>query len=166
MSTIVLYIYKILVLFLPETRFFELKRYILNVAGAKIGKGVKICSSVTIIGNGDLEIGDYCWIGPKTFISTTKPAIIKIGKNVDIAPMTYLGTGSHRVNPYGSRIAGDGFSGDINVGDGVWICAGVFLLPNSNVGSMTIVAPCSVVKGNISEFKLAAGNPCKVIKSL
>lgn len=114
---------------LPETRFFALKCWILKQAGVKIGKNVRICSSIRIIGNGKLSIGDDSWIGPQTLISCSFPAEVKIGKNVDIAPKVYIGTGTHEIDMIGLHSAGKGVNLSIMIEDGVWICAGVLLLP-------------------------------------
>lgn len=73
---------------LPETSCFALKRSLFRFAGAKIGKNVRICSSVHIMGCGELIIGDDVWIGHEVFISTTSR--VEIGNYVDIAPMVYI----------------------------------------------------------------------------
>lgn len=164
MNTILLHLYNLLTIFLPETRFFALKCWLLKRAGVEIGKNVRICSSVRIIGDGKLSIGDNSWIGPQTLISCSSPAEVKLGSNTDIAPKVYIGTGSHEIDMIGLHSAGKGVNSSIIIEDGVWICAGVFLLPGVRVGNKSIIGAGSVVTNNIPKFSLGVGNPCRIVK--
>ena len=164
MNTILLYLYNLFTIFLPETKFFGLKSWILQQAGVVIGKNVRVCSSVKIIGDGNLSIGDNSWIGPQTLISCAFPAEVKIGSNVDIAPKVFIGTGSHEIDMIGLHSAGKGLSLSIIVEDGVWICAGVLVLPGVRVGNKSIIGAGSVVTKSIPKFSLGVGNPCRVVK--
>jgi putative colanic acid biosynthesis acetyltransferase WcaF len=164
MNSLILYLYSLIACFLPETRFFSLKCWILKQAGVKVGKNVRICSSVRIVGNGKLAIGDDTWIGPLTFISSTFPAEVNIGGNVDIAPRVYIGTGSHEIDMIGLHSAGKGVNSSIVIDDGVWICAGVILLPGVRIGKKSIIGAGSVVTKDIPEFLLGVGNPCRIAK--
>jgi acetyltransferase-like isoleucine patch superfamily enzyme len=130
----------------------------------KIGKNVRICSSVFMMGSGQLAIEDNTWIGHKAMIISTSS--VKIGANVDIAPRVYIGTGSHEIDISGPRIAGKGTSQDIEIGDGVWIGAGAILLPGTKIAEKSIVAAGAVVKGNVPPYTLVGGIPAKVIKKL
>jgi putative colanic acid biosynthesis acetyltransferase WcaF len=164
MNTIVLYLYYLISIFLPETRFFNLKCLILKLAGVKIGSNVKICSSVRIIGDGKLSIGDNCWIGPQCLLSSSFPAEIKLGNNIDIAPKVYIGTGSHEIDMIGKHSAGKGISLDILIEDGVWICTGALLLPGVIIEKKSIIAAGCVVTKNVPKYSLAVGSPSKIVK--
>ncbi|SIT24367.1 acyltransferase [Chryseobacterium gambrini] len=169
MNTKILYIYNILRLFLPETSLFSLKNKILRLAGAKIGNNVRICSSVKILGDGDLEIGDNVWIGISTLIVSSKSrqnpnAKITIGSNIDIAPRVYIGTGTHIIDINSENIAGEGISYDIIIENGCWICADSTILPGVKVGSKTIVAAKALVNKDLLENSVYAGIPAKFIK--
>lgn len=164
MNTILLYLYNLLTIFLPETKFFAFKCWFLKQVGVKIGKNARICSSVRIIGDGKLSIGDNCWVGPQTLISCSFPAEVKIGSNVDIAPKVYIGTGTHDVDMIGLHSAGKGVNSSIVIEDGVWICAGVMLLPGVIIGHKSIIAAGSVVTKNIPKFSLGVGNPCRIAR--
>lgn len=169
MNTKILYIYNILRLFLPETSLFSLKNKILRLAGVKIGNNVRICSSVKILGDGDLEIGDNVWIGIGTLIVSSKSrqnpnAKITIGSNIDIAPRVYIGTGTHIIDINSENIAGEGISYDIIIENGCWICADSTILPGVKVGSKTIVAAKALVNKDLLENSVYAGIPAKFIK--
>lgn len=122
------------------------------MAGAKIGNNVRVCSSVRIIGNGKLSIGDDSWIGHGTMIMCSDS--INIGKNVDIAPLCLLVTGSHTITPDEAHVAGKGYGMPINIEDGAWICAHATLLPGTQVGQKAVIAAGSVVKGVVAPYEV------------
>jgi len=164
MNSIVLYFYNLFAIFLPETKFFRLKCLILKQAGVVIGSNVRICSSVRIIGDGRLSIGDNCWIGSQTLIISSFPAIVKLGNNVDIAPKVYIGTGSHEIDMIRDHSAGKGISLDVLIDDGVWVCTGALLLPGVIIGKKSIIAAGSIVTKNVPKYSLAVGSPSKIVK--
>lgn len=156
MKTVRLYFVNHFIHLLPETKCFGLKRTLLKIAGIKVGWGVRVCSSITIIGDGTLSIGDNTWIGPHCFISCSA-SNIKIERNVDIAPQVSLITGSHMINKNGDRVAGKGYNMDISVGEGSWLCARSLILGGSVIGRRTIVAAGAVTKGVYNDEKMLYG---------
>lgn len=150
--------------FLPETRFFALKCWLLKRAGVKIGKNVRICSSAKILGNGKLAVGDNTWIGHECLIICSSN--IKIGSNVDIAPRVYIGTGTHIVDVNSKNVAGAGISKDVVVGDGCWIGVNSIILPGVSIEEKVIVAAGSVVTKDILTLNLVGGVPAKPIKKI
>lgn len=165
MNSFRLYLYSQIVRWLPETRFFGLKVKLLRWCGAIIGENVRICSSATFIGVGQLTIGDDVWIGPGCSMSPNKNATIQIGSHIDIAPHVIILTGSHKIEPEGEHIGGEGYSESVVVGDGCWLGARSVLLPGVTLKQKTIVAAGAVVTKPIDEEKvLVAGVPAKVVK--
>lgn len=165
MSPFRLWIYKRLTGWLPETRCFGLKAALLRWAGAKIGKNVRIGSSAMIIGCGELEIGDDVWIGAKALIALSSPAKVTIGSHVDIGPGVMIVTGSHKIEPNGDHIGGEGTSESVTIGDGSWICARATILPDVKLAQKTLVAAGAVVTERCAETNcLLAGIPAKVVK--
>lgn len=147
---------------LPETRAFGFKRSLYRWAGVKVGNNVRICSSVKIIGVGQLEIGDNTWIGPETFISAS--STIKIGANCDIAPRVFIGDGTHELTPERDRVADNETCRPIIIGDGCWICANATILAGVQIGNKSVVASGAVATSSIDAMTIAGGVPAKVIK--
>lgn len=164
MNTTLLFISQKVFSLIPETRGFALKRFLLRMAGASIGKNVRICSSAKIMGNSKLTIGENTWIGFDNLILAYAP--IKIGKDVNIAPRCYIGTGTHSVDKDGSSIAGKGENHPIDIGDGAWICTNAVLLPGAHIGVKSIVAAGAVVKFAVGSMEMVGGIPAKTIKKL
>lgn len=164
MYTSLQYINNLIFSFLPETRCFGLKRLLLCLAGAKIGKNVRICSSAMIIGAGELEIGDNTWVGHRVTLATSSS--IKIGKDIDIAPNVFIGNGTHEITPDRDRIADIETVKDVTIGDGCWICANSCILPGVELGKKCVVAAGAVVTKSFEGMSVIGGVPAKIIKKL
>lgn len=164
MSPFLLFITKKLFSFIPDTHGFGMKRFLLRLSGVKIGKNVRICSSVTIIGDHQLTIGDNTWIGHDCMIVCSAP--IQIGKDVNIAPRCYIGTGTHEIDSMGNSIAGKGVSLPVTIGDGCWICAGCIVLPGVHIGEKSICASGAIVNRDVEEGEMVGGVPIKTIRYL
>lgn len=91
---------------------------------------------------------------------------ITIGSNVDIAPMCYIGTGTHEITPRSNKIAGNGYSLPIKIADGCWLCVRSTILPGTQIDKKCIVAAGAVVKGSYKSLSLIGGIPAKVIRTL
>lgn len=158
------YLNNLLFPLIPETRAFWFKRFMLRLAGAVVGKNVRISSSCKIFGAGSLTIGDNTWIGYQCTLSVSSNVVI--GKNVDIAPRVYIGTGTHTIDPDSDHIAASDISRDVEIGDGCWIGANATILPGVKIGEKCVVAAGAVVAKQFDEGKiLIAGVPAKRIKS-
>ncbi len=90
---------------------------------------------------------------------------ITIGDNVFIAPNVCLVTEEHALDVE-QRLKGLEYAYPINIGDNVWLCTGVIVLPGVTIGSNSVIGAGSVVTKDIPPNSLAVGNPCKVIRSL
>jgi maltose O-acetyltransferase len=68
------------------------------------------------------------------------------------------------------RIKGPELAAPITIGDNVWLGGGVIVCPGVNIGDNTTIGAGSVVThdvpANVPANVFAAGNPCRVIRSL
>ena len=159
-----IYIVSKLFRLIPETRGFALKARLLQWAGVELGREVRVCSSVTILGAGALEIGDRTWLGHQALIVCSSKVVI--GADVDIAPRVYIGTGTHELDAVGPRSAGVGVSQPVVIGDGAWLSAGCMVLPGVTVGQKAVVAAGAVVAKDIAARTIVGGVPARIIKEL
>jgi len=155
----ILYFIGFIIRLLPVSRFFRLKNTLFKFAGIKLHKTARIYSNVKIYGNGELRIGKDSFIGHDVIIISSSPAVIEIGDFVDIAPRVYIGTGSHKIQPKSNRIAGQGKTLSIKIGNGSWIGANSSILPGVTIGEKVIVAAGSVVTKDIEPYSVVAGVP-------
>lgn len=152
-----LYLSSLLAHLIPETRGYSLKRKLYRWSGVKVGENVRICSSVKILGNASLTIGDNTWIGPGTFIMCSGNVKVSIGKNGDIAPQVEIVTGSHYIDPNGEHVAGEGYNSDIIIEDGCWLCTRSTVLGGTIISDHSILASGSIAKGSYPRKSLLVG---------
>lgn len=85
---------------------------------------------------------------------------IEIGEKCCIGKDVFLLTGSHEINSLNFNL----ITFPIVIGDGVWIATRANILPNTMIGSFSVVAAGSIVTKNIEPYSIVGGNPAKFIK--
>ena len=60
----------------------------------------------------------------------------------------------------------ESLTGEITIGDNVFIGENSIVLPDTSIGENTIIGAGSVVSNDIPPESVAAGNPCRVLMSL
>lgn len=155
-------IWYIVAMFIFETPLpfpYSLKRFLLRLFGAKIGKNVVIKPMVKIKYPWFLTVGDYSWIGEYVWIDNL--ASVKIGNNVCISQGCYIVTGNHN---YKSETF-DLMLGPIIIEDGAWLGAKSIILPNSIISSHCVISAGSIVKGKTLPYTIYQGNPAYPVKT-
>lgn len=143
------------------TRYFEIKRKLLNSVGYTVGKGTKVVAPITCTGR--LSVGKNCWIG--TNLTVHGNGTVRIGDNCDLAPDVTFLTGGHRIGAP-ERRAGAGELYEIYVSNGVWLGARSTILGNTSIGDGSVVAACACVTRDVPANTLVGGVPAKIIKEL
>lgn len=165
MRTIINHFNNLLFPLIPESKGWGLKRALLRLAGAKVGRQVKISSTLKVYGAGTLEIGDNTWVGYQTLIAASSSVVI--GANCDIAPRVYIGTGTHLIDVNADHVAAKDISKDVCIGDGCWLGANSTILPGTEIGCKCVVAAGAVVAKSFTVDKiLIAGVPAERKKNL
>lgn len=90
---------------------------------------------------------------------------VTIGDNVLLAPNVSLYTAGHPIHP-DSRNSGYEYGIPITIGNNVWIGGNVVVLPGVTIGSNSVIGAGSVVSRDVPEWVVAAGNPCRVIRTI
>lgn len=115
---------------------------------------------------------DYGWnieVGENFFANYNLTILdvgkVTIGKNVMIAPNVSIYTAGHPVHP-DSRNSGYEYGIPITIGDNVWIGGSVVILPGVTIGNNAVIGAGSVVTKDIPDNAIAAGSPCKVIRTV
>jgi len=137
---------------------FGLRRNILRLFGAKIGKEVHIYPSAVIYMPWNLSIGDYSAIGEDALIYNLGK--ITIGNNATISHRAHLCAGTHDYrNPTLPLL-----KPPITIEDNVWICAQAFVGPGVTVREGAVVGAAAVVSKDVEAWTVVAGNPAVPIK--
>jgi putative colanic acid biosynthesis acetyltransferase WcaF len=135
------------------------RAFLLKLFGAKIGKGVKIRSTVKITYPWKIVIGDYSWVGDDCTLYSL--GNINIGSHVAIAHGVYFNTGGHDY----SKPSFDIFSKQISIQNECWITNDVYIAPGVNIGQGTIVGARSSVFKDLPEGMICIGTPAIAIKN-
>jgi len=130
----------------------NLRISLIRKSGVKIGKDVVINEGFTLacdIGYEDnLTIEDRVAIGPNvTIVITSHPNFSRLRNLSAVYPFIDV-------------------KGKVYIKHDAWIGAGVIILPNITIGNCSIVGAGSVVTKDVEPFKVVAGTPARVIKSI
>ena len=90
---------------------------------------------------------------------------IRFGDDVLVGPGCTFVTVNHAIDP-DRRLAGVMQCKPITVGNNVWFGAEVTVCPGVTIGDNCVIGAGSVVTKDIPANTVAAGNPCKVIRTL
>lgn len=108
-------------------------------------------------------------IGSRCFINVDAVVLdvgrVRIGDDVQIGPRVQLLTPIHPMDA-SERRAGLEAQKPITIADGVWLGGGVIVCGGVVVGEDAVIGAGSVVTRDIPPRVFAAGNPCRVIRSL
>ena len=109
-------------------------------------------------------------IGDKVGMSSTRMWVhegVVIGDNVKIGACVLItDTDAHPMDYMARRTTNEGTkSAPIVIEDDVWIGAHTIILKGVTIGARSVIGAGSVVTRSIPADSVAAGNPCRVIKS-
>ena len=90
---------------------------------------------------------------------------LTFGDNVFIAPNCGFYTAGHPLDAP-TRNAGLEYARPITVGSDVWFGGNVVVLPGVTIGSGSVIGAGSVVTRDIPDNRVAAGNPCRVLREI
>ncbi|MRG43878.1 colanic acid biosynthesis acetyltransferase WcaF [Chitinophaga sp. SYP-B3965] len=137
---------------------YGFKRKLLQLFGAKVGKGLVIKTKVRIKNPWRLEIGAHCWIGESVWIDNLED--VTIGDHVCLSQGVLLLTGNHDYTlpdfPY--RL------GKIRIEDGAWIGAESVVCPGVTCSSHAILTVNSVATKNMDAWQIYSGNPAAFVR--
>jgi putative colanic acid biosynthesis acetyltransferase WcaF len=137
---------------------YGFKRWLLNLFGAQVGKGLVIKPKVRIKNPWYLRLGVNCWIGESVWIDNL--AFVEVGDNVSISQGAMLLTGNHdyTASSFPYRL------GPITLAEGVWVGAQAVVCPGVTCDSHAILTVGSVASKNLAAWGIYAGNPAVFVR--
>ena len=115
------------------------------------------------------DYGNHISVGNNVFINYNCTLLdvgkITIGDNCMLAPNVAIYTAGHPLHP-DSRNSGYEYGMDVTIGNNVWIGGSVVITPGVRIGDCCVIGAGSVVTKDIPAWSLAAGNPCRVIRTI
>lgn len=116
------------------------------------------CMISTLKKNATIEIGKNCGFSG-TVIGCAK--YIKLGDNVRCGANTMITDTDWHTDDIRT-----GKDKEIIIEDNVWLGYGVKVLKGVHIGKNSLIGACSIVTRDIPANVIAAGNPCKIIKTI
>lgn len=145
----------------------------------RIGREARILGRLTTYGHGgDIEIGEYCYIGERSNIWSAES--IKIGNRVLVSHDVEIHDNNshslsakerhqHFVEMFSRghpRSLPGVTSAPVVIGDDCWIGFGAAIFKGVTVGRGAVIAARSVVTKDVPPYTVVAGFPAQVIKKI
>lgn len=133
--------------------------------GAKLGRRSIVTTSSQMSKRGEgLEIGTSSGIGDYAHIGCSGG--VTIGNDVIAGPYVTFHSQEHVTSDVDSLIRNQGTrESEIMIADNVWIGARATFLAGSRVGTGSVVAAGSVVRGEFPPYSVIGGVPARVLKN-
>ena len=130
----------------------------LKVFGAKIKGNPFVHQRVRINIPWNITLHDKAVIGDRTNLYALGE--IEVRERATVAQEAYICTGTHDMSDFSLPLV----TAEITIGEEAFICARAFVMPGVKVGKGAVVGACSVVTKDVPDWKVAIGNPARVIK--
>ena len=132
--------------------------------GTKLSLGAhcRVRKTVIVNGGGEVSVGEHtllngCWIGAAQRV--------EVGAWALISDCNISDTDFHNLAPRERHLpASARASSPVVIGRNAWIGARAIVLKGSRVGTDSVVGSGSVVRGDVPEGVVVAGNPAVVVK--
>lgn len=135
----------------------HLRRFLMRLGGAKIGKGSSIHMGCRFFSLKEVKIGEDSILGSGIFLDGR--SAIKIGDHVDIASEVMIYNSEHDINSddFHATLA------PVEIGDFCFIGPRAIILPGVKIGKGAVVAAGAVVTRDVMDFAIVGGVPAGVI---
>jgi acetyltransferase-like isoleucine patch superfamily enzyme len=129
-----------------------------------IGPRTRLAPNVSLCNGERIRIGSDCHIGERCYLwAGNSHGRIRVGDHVSMAPQVFITASDYRF------VAGRPFREqprrecDVEIGDDVWLGAGVVVTAGVSIGNGCIVGASAVVTKDLPENSIAVGVPARVV---
>jgi maltose O-acetyltransferase len=137
----------------------SLRNYIVGLIILEAGKEIRVKFNADISPN--IKVGDYSELGERCLIYGGT----EIGSEVLMGQDVKIFTQNHNFNDLEKSIRHQGNSfKKVVIGNDIWVCSNVVILPGVQIGSHSVIASGSVVTKSFPPYSIIGGNPARLIK--
>jgi len=111
----------------------------------------------------NIKVGERVFFNFNCVVLDVMP--VTIGSRTLVGPNVQIYTATHPMD-YQVRASGLENAKPICIGDDVWIGGSAVICPGVTIGNRSVIGAGSVVTKDVPADVFAAGNPCRVIRSL
>ena len=116
------------------------------------------------VDNGEVFLDRFSEVNHGSYLAANEGSHVRVGAHCRIAHFVSLKTSYHEIDAEGDCVAGAEKYGDIMVGNGSWLCAGVIVTPGVCIGKKNVIAAGAVVTKSTEDGVLMAGVPAVIKK--
>jgi len=145
--------------YLPDEITSRMERMLSNIIHFNIPWYVHYSSRVVYWRN--IQLGEN--VEPGANVANYIQALngIIFGSNIRIGPNVSIISSNHNIDDYDKHDDAE----PVRIGNDVWIAANCVILPGITVGNNVVIGAGSIVNRDIPDNSIAAGNPCRVLRS-
>jgi maltose O-acetyltransferase len=110
----------------------------------------------------NIRLGKKCFFNFNCVVLDVCP--VTIGDYTLFGPAVQIYTAMHPLDAMERRLHEHGKP--VEIGSDVWVGGGAIICPGVKIGSQSVIGAGSVVTRDIPDGVFAAGNPCRIIRSL
>lgn len=111
----------------------------------------------------NITLGDKVFFNFNCVVLDVAP--VRIGSRVLFGPAVQIYAATHPLRAI-ERQTGLELGAPVEIGDDVWVGGGAIVCPGVRIGARSVIGAGSVVTRDIPDGVIAAGNPCRVIRSI
>ena len=128
-----------------------------------VGAGCEVRTSFYCDYGAQITVGDRFFANFDCVILDCAP--VTIGDGVLFGPGVQIYAATHPLDPAVRR---DGWesAAPVTIGDDVWVGGGAIVLPGVTIGAGAVIGAGSVVTRDVPPRTVAAGNPCRPLRTL
>lgn len=127
-----------------------------------LGEGASVQAPLTCDYGYNISLGAGSFINYRAIILDVVSVVI--GDRAQVGTAVQILTADHPRDPELRRTGAES-GAPVTVGDNAWIGSGAIVCPGVTIGADTVIGAGAVVTRDIPPGVVAAGNPCRVIRS-